>query len=431
MASAVLGCLACKAASCFKGMACNLCGKAVPCKKSMATRGLYAAMFFMISILAYAMHVWSYKILSFVPVLDLCSDSDPWCIGALAVYRILFSLCALHGILAVVMICVKNSSDPRAGLQDGWWSIKVLFVAAVAVGSFYIPNEFFIVWGWICLFGSFFFILIQLMFLIDFAYVWAEGWLGKYEEDEENNKIYYYLLLACTVGMYVITIGLTVVLFVMFYNGDACWMNVAFPLGNILIAAIYSFLSVHHKIQEAHPNGTGLLQSAVVTVYATYLIFSAATSEPNSDGFNCNPFDNAGGSIGTMLLGASFTIVAVAFSTVRTATKGNDLMSSPEGKRDPESQVNLLSDQDHKEEGQLSADPSDDNVEMDDLVNADDNEDDAVPVVNDIDDDEKTGVSYNYTFFHITFLLAAMYVSMLITNFANLSADDDQRYLFI
>jgi len=43
-------------------------------------------------------------------------------------------------------------------------------------------------------------------------------------------------------------------------------------------------------------------------------------------------------------------------------------------------------------------------------------------------DDEKEGVNYNYTFFHVTFLLGAMYVSMLITNWASIDHDDTGSY---
>jgi hypothetical protein len=77
-----------------------------------------------------------------------------------------------HGLMALLMIRVKNSSDFRAGIQDGWWLIKLLAIVGVTVAAFFIPNEFFVVFAWISLFGAGGFIMIQLVYLIEFAYSW-------------------------------------------------------------------------------------------------------------------------------------------------------------------------------------------------------------------------------------------------------------------
>jgi hypothetical protein len=42
----------------------------------------------------------------------------------------------------------------------------------ITVAAFFIPNEFFVVFGWIALFGAGGFIIIQLVYLIEFAYTW-------------------------------------------------------------------------------------------------------------------------------------------------------------------------------------------------------------------------------------------------------------------
>ena len=38
------------------------------------------------------------------------------------------------------MLGVKNSRDPRAGIQNGWWAIKILLIIGAAVGAFFIPS---------------------------------------------------------------------------------------------------------------------------------------------------------------------------------------------------------------------------------------------------------------------------------------------------
>jgi len=40
-------------------------------------------------------------------------------------------------------------------------------------------------------------------------------------------------------------------------------------------------------------------------------------------------------------------------------------------------------------------------------------------------DDEVQEVNYNYTFFHITFMLGAMYVAMLLSNWEMIQNSDD------
>ena len=77
-----------------------------------------------------------------------------------------------HGLMALLMIRVKNSSDFRAGIQDGWWLFKLVGIVGITVAAFFIPNEFFVVFGWIALFGAAGFIIIQLVYLIEFAYSW-------------------------------------------------------------------------------------------------------------------------------------------------------------------------------------------------------------------------------------------------------------------
>lgn len=40
-----------------------------------------------------------------------------------------------------------------------------------------------------------------------------------------------------------------------------------------------------------------------------------------------------------------------------------------------------------------------------------------------VEDDESDGVHYNWSFFHLTFALASLYVMMLLTNWGTLTSD--------
>lgn len=77
----------------------------------------------------------------------------------------------------------------------------------------------------------------------------AEGWLEKMDgENGEENKTYYWLLLISTAVLYGLAITGTILIFVFFYNGPECWMNVTFPTINLLICALLSLASIHSRV---------------------------------------------------------------------------------------------------------------------------------------------------------------------------------------
>ena len=60
--------------------------------------------------------------------------------GYLAVYRICFVVTIFFLFMSVIMIGVRNSRDPRAGIQNGFWGIKFLVIIGGMIGAFFIPN---------------------------------------------------------------------------------------------------------------------------------------------------------------------------------------------------------------------------------------------------------------------------------------------------
>ena len=109
----------------------------------------------------------------------------------------------------IIMLYVRSSRDPRAYIQNGFWFFKALALIGLLVGAFYIPRngsfeEVFMYFG---LVGGFFFIVIQLIFIIDFVHSWNESWVEKFENGQRE---YYYGLLFCTVLFYAAAITVVV-----------------------------------------------------------------------------------------------------------------------------------------------------------------------------------------------------------------------------
>jgi len=184
--------------------------------------------------------------------------------------------------------------------------------------SFFIPNQFFIFWGnYIALIGATLFILVGLVLLVDFAHTWSEHCVEKWEESD-NDK-WKYLLIGSTLTMLLTAIILTGVMY-NFFAGSGCRLNQFFITFNLISCIIVTFLCIAPTVQEANPR-SGLSQASMVVVYCTYVVLSAVANEPDDN--MCNPWIRSRGTrTVTIVIGALFTFMAIAYSTSRAATQG-------------------------------------------------------------------------------------------------------------
>ena len=206
--------------------------------------------------------------------------------GYKAVYRMCLILTIFFTLMAIIMINVKSSNDPRAGIQNGFWGIKYLIIIGGMIGAFWIPDgSFGEAWMYFGLVGGFLFILIQLILIVDFGHSWAEAWYGNYQEDE--SKGWLAALLSCTGIMYTGAVSATVLLFI-YYTGDfagQCKLHEFFISFNLIMCIILSVVSILPQVQEHMPQ-SGLLQSSMITLYIMYLTWSAVSNSPRTD---CKP----------------------------------------------------------------------------------------------------------------------------------------------
>ena len=411
----VLGtCGASQLACCFGSAACSLCCSCCPsCKNSTSTRIVYALFLFLGTIVACLM---------LIPGLEAKLEEIPtFCdhvvdckniAGFLSVYRICFAMAGFFFLLAVLMFCVKSSKDPRAKIHNGFWMFKFLIWVGITVGAFYIPRgDFGTAWYYIGLAGGCVFILIQLVLLVDFAHAWNDYMLEK-REDGDSPRCWTVLLLLATFFNYAVSIT-AIVLFYVFYGQGDCSKNKFFISFNLILCVVVSVLAVLPKVQDAQPR-SGLLQASVVSLYATYLTWSAMNTEPNEDGKICNPgFQGIinGGSgnsssistssqpfDGESIVGLVIFFICVLYSSIRSSTSNNvDRLTLKENViiDDSASDTNVLV-KDEEKGGQK------------------------------VYDNEQEGVTYSYSFFHFMFFLASLYIMMTITNWG--LPDDNFQY---
>jgi hypothetical protein len=209
----------------------------------------------------------------------------------------------------------------------------------------------------------------------------------KWEDTEDS--WYSQMLIGLTVAFYAASLTGTVLLYVYFTRPE-CGLNTFFVTFNLILCLAQSAISVIPKVQEVTPR-SGLFQGSVLCLYTTYLVASALISMPNGDSLDpsvpkCG-FDRSDASqsspISQVMVYAGLVITFVAL--------GYSAFSS----------------------GSTSAFE----VVVDSPFDAETG-DDGQP-----EDDEKERTKYNYSLFHFVFIMAAFYMSMVLTDWSIMQSD--------
>jgi hypothetical protein len=400
---------------------------------SMATRIAYAFILLINSIFAWimltpwALHKLEHLTLDYMTF--KCETNQ--CYGYLAVQRINFALGLFHFLLSFVLIGVRSSKDGRAGLQNGYWGPKIIVWLAFVVISFLIPEGFFLVWGnYFAFIGAMLFVLLGLILLVDLAHSWVELCMDKFhDESNPNGNIWRWTLIVSAISMYVGSIAMTIVMYIYFAR-SGCSMNITAITINLIAMCVATLISVQPAVQEVNPKA-GVGQAAMVCIYCTYLTFSAVCMEP--DDKQCNPLVRArGAQTSTVVLGAVVTMLTIAYTTTRAATQS--FMGNPNNSNAyiqlPEddyahSEHDLVTQQPRNRrqmaleaaiaEGSLPASATLDS----DSDDSDDEGTSSSRKKRQARDDERKGTQYNYSLFHVIFLLATCWVATLLTQSIN------------
>lgn len=354
------------------------------------------------------------------------------CYGFVAVHRIQFALGVFHAILAIILFGVNSTRDGRAAIQNGYWGPKIIAWLLLIVLTFLIPEGFFLVWGnYFALVGAMLFLLLGLILLVDLAHTWAETCLEKIEESD--SKFWRGILLGSTLGMYIGSIALTILMYI-FFAGSGCSMNQAAITINFLLFLIVSVISIHPTVQE-YNSQAGLAQSAMVAIYCTYLTMSAVSMEP--DDKQCNPLLRARGTrTASIVLGAIVTFLTIAYTTTRAASQGVGPLSK--GTSTPNN-GGYSSISDGGEHGLVTTEPSRSQMRAQALRRAVDDGSLPASALDDEDgddedetrrgnDDEKFGAQYSYSGFHIIFFLATAWTATLLTMSLEPNNADEERF---
>uniref|UniRef100_A0A6Q2X9G9 Serine incorporator 2, like n=1 Tax=Esox lucius TaxID=8010 RepID=A0A6Q2X9G9_ESOLU len=285
-------------------------------------------------------------------------------VGYKSVYRMCFAMTCFFFFFSAIMVRVKSSKDPL------WFYFGVV--------------------------GSFIFIIIQLILLIDFAHSWNKIWVGNAEEG--NSKCWFAGLLLFTFLHYALALTAVVLFYVYYTQSDNCTEHKVFISLNLIFSVIISIISVLPKVQEAQPQ-SGLLQASIISLYTMYVTWSAMTNNPNR---KCNPSllalvsnvslsestpTNAPGQVqwwdAQSIVGLVIFLFCTLYASIRSSSNAqmNKLMQTEEGGGG------------YGGEGEAGKDG-----------------------VHRAVDNEEEEVTYSYSFFHFHLCLASLYIMMTLTN---------------
>ena len=154
------------------------------------------------------------------------------------IYRIFFGYSIFFFILSALFFVFPADKKVRGRIHTGFWIQKLSILAIFVFSALSIPRGFALIWMYFGMAGSFFYTLIQLVFLLDAAKGWNEFLTNKM--DEATTAFWNFLRLFSAGTMYVSSSMVVVLLFIFYTKDDNCKVN------SVLLTTTVLLLSLIH-----------------------------------------------------------------------------------------------------------------------------------------------------------------------------------------
>lgn len=307
------------------------------------------------------------------------------CLGASAIVRMSFSLFCIH-LLVFLLILARNSTV--AAFHDGCWGTKFLLTLALFIGSMWISNDFMKGYMVMTRVVSTFFLVYQAMLMLIVGYKVNDTLVRNYEQDTSN----------CSgIILMLVTIVLTVI--------NAWWMIAQYIsfgcAGNEIIMTVTAIgvVAMYGLVFLRLRKDSSILTSSIAALYCLYLQWTALSSDQDPE---CNP--NLGEASNTIYqIGCGLAFTAVSLTVVSASSKSDDENSIPAG----------LGEHLMENKNEIN--------ETEDIERKDGQRDQDAHVF---------AISNATIVFQALMMLSAMYLSMLCTNWGNVTIFDDTTDFF-
>ncbi|XP_010070935.1 PREDICTED: serine incorporator 5 [Pterocles gutturalis] len=394
-------------------------------KQSTSTRFMYALYFILVTIICCIMmsttvanemktHIPFYKeVCKGIQAGEMCEKL----VGYSAVYKVCFGMACFFFLFFLFTIKINSSKSCRAYIHNGFWLIKLILLAAMCSGAFFIPDQdtFLNAWRYVGATGGFLFIAIQLILLVEFAHKWNKNWTA----GANHKQMWNGLLALVTLILYSIAVAALVLMALFYTHAKGCMYNKVLIGVNGGLCLFVSLVAISPCVQNRQPH-SGLLQSGVISCYVMYLTFSALSSKPpetildenNQNITICVPEFSQGLHRDENLvtgLGTTILFGCILYSCLTSTTR-----ASSEALRGiyatPETEVARCcfccvpdGDADAEEHAEKRGGQT-------------------------VIYDEKKATVYSYAYFHFVFFLASLYVMMTVTHWFHYESAEIEKF---
>jgi hypothetical protein len=202
-----------------------------------------------------------------VPGIDECG-SDKACYALQIGFRIGFATAlvfAFHLVFSMLGGCFANKA------LNSFWVFKFMLLVGGSAVFLLIPNSFFTAWGGVADVILAWFLVIQMVWVIDFAFGWNDLWITNAAEDRSSGKSG----TAWFVGLLVFS--------VLFLAGAYTWYGIMFSdfgdhnSNNTIMGINVGVSTALGVVSVFSPRG-GILPASLVILYIAWLSWSTAIS---------------------------------------------------------------------------------------------------------------------------------------------------------
>lgn len=210
--------------------------------------------------------------------------------GLLLCYRLSLAFTIFHLVLAVILFKASSKKDPRSALQNAAWECKMPFLIIIVGLCMFIPESFFLVYGWLMFAAAAIYILFQLVIVIDFSRSAVEITykVPSIDPDEvviiqskilevpiERPDTWKPVIISSTIVMCAMSLGLIWYMIFLFESVGQCTVNIVMISVLIFICFVITFVTLDGRVQAANGHMVGLFQVAVIALYGTFLTWNA------------------------------------------------------------------------------------------------------------------------------------------------------------
>lgn len=242
--------------------------------KFAAAKWFHFGLFTFSAIVTWILRDYADDALDWVPEMDSCDSADGQddrnaCFGKGAVLRMSFALFAFHFMHALFLIQCKFVDDPRKSFHTDCLSFKFSIWVGLVILAFFIPDDFYQVYGEIARVLSGFFLVFQALVIINLIYTINESMVDRDE--------CIFPLIGGALSTFALSFAFIIVGYAYYAPRGSCSTTVFWITWTLILGIIVTLISISKwRIENA-----GLFTSGIVLAYCSFLLLNALNSVPD------------------------------------------------------------------------------------------------------------------------------------------------------